>query len=103
MQSRITFDTQLKITLMVAYNVIVVASNDNESSQVTLPRFSICVPVPVIRGLTRFLTMAEVAEVEDSVVIIDCVAIFMKRAKEANIIATGIRLNVGFRELKNAL
>ena len=28
---------------------------------------------------------------------------FMKRAKEANIIATTIRLDVGFRELKNAL
>ena len=27
----------------------------------------------------------------------------MKRAKEANIIATTIRLDVGFRELKNAL
>ena len=38
----------------ITYNVIVVASNDNESSQVTLSRFSICVPVPVIRGLTRF-------------------------------------------------
>ena len=83
--------------------MIVVASNDNESSQVTLPGFSICVPVPVIRGLTRFLTMAEVAEVEDGVVIIDCVAIFMKRAKEANIIARRISLDVGFRELKNAL
>ena len=56
--------------------MIVVASNDNESSQVTLPGFSICVPVPVIRGLTRFLTMVEVAEVEDGVVIIDYVAIF---------------------------
>ena len=58
--------------------MIVVVSNDNKSSQVTLPGFSICVPVPVIRGLIRFLTMAEVAEVEDSasVVIIDCVAIF---------------------------
>ena len=80
--------------------MIVVASND-ESSQVTLPGF----PVPVIRagGLKRFLTMSEVAEVEDGVVIIDCVAIFMKRAKEANIIATRISLNVGFRELKNAL
>ena len=55
--------------------VIVVASNDNESSQFTLPDFLICVPVPVIGGLTRFLTMAEVAEVEDGVVIIDCVAI----------------------------
>ena len=34
--------------------MIVVASNDNVSSQVTLPGFSICVPVPVIRGLTHF-------------------------------------------------
>ena len=76
--------------------MIVVASSDNESSQVTILRFSICVPVPVIRGLTRFLTMAEVAEVEDGVVIIDCVAIFMKRAKEANIIARRISLDVGF-------
>ena len=41
-----------------------------------LPAFSICVPVPVMRGPTRFLTMAEVAEVEDGVVIIDCVASF---------------------------
>ena len=59
------------------YNVIVVASNNNESSQVTLPRFLICVPVLVIRGLTRFVTMAEVAEVEDGVDIIDCVAILL--------------------------
>ena len=42
----------------------------------------------VIRGLTRFLTMAEIAEVEGGVVIIDCVAVSWKRAKEANIIAT---------------
>ena len=84
--------------------MIVVASNDNESSQVTLPGFSICVPLPVIRGLTRFLTVAEVTVVEDGVVIIDSVAIFfLKRAKEANIIATRISLDVGFRELKNAL
>ena len=55
--------------------MIVVASNDNESSQVTLPGFSICVPVPVIRGPTRFVTMAKVAEAEDDVVIIDCVTI----------------------------
>ena len=34
-----------------------------------------------IRGLTRFLTMAEVADVEDSVVIIDCVAIFYEEGK----------------------
>ena len=87
----------------IIYNVIVVASNDNESSQVTLPGFSICVPVPVIRGLTRFLTMAEVAEVEDGVVIIDCVAIFYQDTKKANIIATRISLDVGFPELKNAL
>ena len=57
--------------------MIVVVSNDNESSQVTLPGF----PVPVIRGLIRLLTMAVVAEVEDGVVIIDCVAIFMKRQR----------------------
>ena len=57
--------------------MIVVASNDDELSQVTLPGFSICVRVPVIRGLTRFLTMVEVAEVEDGEVIIDCVAIFL--------------------------
>ena len=57
--------------------MIVVASNDNESSQVTLPGF----PVPVIRGLIRFLTMAEVAEVEDGVVIIDCVAIFYEEGE----------------------
>ena len=61
--------------------MIVVASNDNESSQVTLPGFSICVPVPVIRGLTRFLTMAEVAEVEDGLVIIHCVAIFYEEGE----------------------
>ena len=42
--------------------------------------------------------MAEVAEVEDGVVIIDCVAIFVKRAMEANIIAKRITLDVGFRE-----
>ena len=46
-----------------------------------LPGFSICVPVPVIRGLTCFLTMAEVAEVEDGVVIIDCVAIFYEEGE----------------------
>ena len=63
------------------YNVIVVASNDNELSQVTLPRFSISIPVPVIRGLTRFLTMAEVAEVEGGMVIIDCVAIFYEEGE----------------------
>ena len=61
--------------------MIVVASNDNESFQVTLLRFSICVPVPVIRGLTRFLTMAEFAEVEDGVVIIDCVASFYEEGE----------------------
>ena len=37
--------------------------------------------VPVIRGLTRFLTMAEVAEVEDGVVIIGCVAIFYEEGE----------------------
>jgi len=32
---------------------------------------------PLLGGLTRFLTMAEVAEIEDGVVSIDCVAIFL--------------------------
>ena len=58
--------------------MIVVASSDNESSQVTLPGLSICVPVPEIR---RFLKMSEVAEVEDGVVIIDCVAIFYEEGE----------------------
>ena len=53
----------------------------NESSQVTLPGFSICVPVPVIQGLTHFFTMAEVPEVEDGMVIIDCVAIFYEEGE----------------------
>ena len=59
--------------------------------------------MPVFRRLTLFLTVAEVAEIEHGVVIIDCVAIFMKRAKEANIIATRMTLAAKFRELKNAL
>ena len=37
--------------------------------------------MPVIRGLTRFLRMAEVAEVEDGVVIIHCVAIFYEEGE----------------------
>ena len=37
--------------------------------------------MPVIRGLTRFLTLAEVAEVEDGVVIIDCVAILYEEGE----------------------
>ena len=37
--------------------------------------------MPVIRGLTRSLTMAEVAEVEDGVVITDCVAIFYEEGE----------------------
>ena len=69
------------VTGSIIYNVIVVKSNDNESSQVTLPGLSICVPGPVIRGLKRFLTMSEVAEVEDGVVIIDCVAIFYEEGE----------------------
>ena len=40
--------------------------------------------MPVIRGLIRFLTVAEVAEVEDGVVIIDCtcLAIFYEEGEE---------------------
>ena len=37
--------------------------------------------MPVIRGLTRFLTVAEVAEVKDGEVIIDCVAILYEEDK----------------------
>ena len=53
----------------------------SQSSQVTLPRFSISVPVPGIRGVTCFLTMAKVAEVENGVVIIDSVAIFYEEGE----------------------
>ena len=49
--------------------------------RITLPGLSICVPVLVIRGLKRFLIMSEVAEVEDGVVIIDCVAIFYEEGE----------------------
>ena len=103
--------------------MIVVASNDNESPQVTLPGFSICVrvpvcytavfsvvtllpsiPVPAIRRLTRFLTMAEVAETAKTAwSSLTVWQFFMKRVKEASIIATRVSLDVGFREFKNAL
>ena len=56
----------------------------------------------VIRGLTSFLTVAEVAEVEDGVVIIDCVAIFYEEGEGGEHYATRISLDVVFRELKNA-
>ena len=75
--------------------MIVVVSNDNESSRVTLPGFSICEPVPVMRGPTRWLKTAW-----SSLTVWQS---FMKRAKEANIISTRISLDVGFRELKNTL
>ena len=42
--------------------------------------FRLCT-LPVIRGLTRFLTMSEVAEVEDGVVIIDCATIFYEEGE----------------------
>ena len=74
--------------------MIVVASNDNESSQVTLPGLSICVPEPVIRGLKRFLTtQARLKTAWSSLTVWE---FCMKRAKEANIIATRISLDVGF-------
>ena len=57
-----------------------------------------------VRGLTRFLTMAEVAETAKKAwSSLTVWQFFMKRAKEANIIATRISLDDGFRELKNAL
>ena len=46
-------------------------------------------------SLTRFLPMAEVAEVEDSEVTIDCVAIFYEEGK--------ISLDAEFRVKKNGL
>ena len=62
--------------------MIVVECNDNESPQGILPGFH----VQVIRGLTRLLTMAEVAEVEltawSSLTVWQ---LFLKRAREANI------------------
>ena len=75
--------------------MIVVASNDNESSQVTSAGFSICVPVPVncLRSLRLKAAWSSLTVWQ----------FFMKKAKEANIIATRISLDVGFRELKNTL
>ena len=75
--------------------MIVVASNDNESSQVTSAGFSVCVPVPVncLRSLRLKAAWSSLTVWQ----------FFMKRAKEANIIATRISLDVGFRELKNGL
>ena len=59
--------------------------------------------MPAIRGLTRFLTMAEVAETAKTAwSSLTVWQFFMKRAKEASIIAR-VSLDVGFRELKNAL
>ena len=75
--------------------MIVVASNDNESSQVTSAGFSVCVPVPVncLRSLRLKAAWSSLTVCQ----------FFMKRAKETNIIATRISLDVGCRELKNAL
>ena len=87
----------------ILYNVIVVASNDNESSQVTLSRFSICAPVPAIGGLTRFVTMAEVAEVEDGVVIIDCVVIFNEEGEGGEHYRKKNKFRCRVSRVKNAL
>ena len=48
--------------------------------KVTLPGFSICVPVPVWFEVLHVFSQ-EVAEVEDGVVIIDCVAIFYEEGE----------------------
>ena len=79
--------------------MIVVASNDNKSSQVTLPGFSICVPGPVIRFSQRLRSL----RLKTAWSSLTVWQFFMKRVKEANIIATRISLDVWFRELKNAL
>ena len=82
--------------------MVVVASNDNDRLKLPYQAFR---SVYLCRGLTRFLTIAEVADVEDGVVITSLTVrqFFMKRAKEAIIIAPRIRLDVGFLELKYAL
>ena len=60
--------------------------------------------MPAIRGLTCLLTMAEVAETAKTTWSSMTVwQFFMKRAKETSIIAARVSLDVGFRELKNAL
>ena len=62
--------------------------------------------VPVIRGLTRFLTMAEVALVQDgqdSELIIDCVAIFYEEGKGGENYRKKINCDAGFQVQKNGL
>ena len=81
----------------------VVASNDNDSSQVTLPGFSICVSVPAIRGLTHFLTMVEVAKAENSEVIIDCVAISCEEGEGGDHYRKKNKFRFQISRLKNAL
>ena len=116
--------------------MIVVASNDNESPQVTSDQafrsvyvcqsatqpFLVpsrnappqlddtkngCVADYTCAGNSRsyhFLTMTEVAETAKTAwSSLTVWQFFMKRAKEASIIATRVSLDGGFRELKNAL
>ena len=71
--------------------MIVVASNDNESSQVTLPGFSI------LHVFSQWLRSLRLKTTWSSLTVWH---FFIKRAKEANIFATRISLHVGFRELK---
>ena len=62
--------------------------------------------VPVIRGLTRFLTMAEVALVQDGQdgeVILTALQFFTKKAKEGKIIARKISFDAVFQVQKNGL
>ena len=78
--------------------MIVVASSDNESSQVR----------SVHLGLTRFLTMVEARglrslRLKTAWSSLTVWQFSVTRAKEANIIATRISLDVGFRGLKIAL
>ena len=91
--------------------MIVAASNDNESSQVTLPGFSICVLEPVVfevlhvfsqwlRSLRLKTAWLSLTRLKTAWLSLTVWQFLMKRAKEANIIATRISIDVGFRELK---
>ena len=60
--------------------------------------------MPAIRGLTRFLTMAEVAETAKTAwSSLTVWQFFYEEGEGGEHYATRISLDVGFRELKNAL
>ena len=103
--------------------MIVVASNGNESPQVTLPGFLICVRVPVCYTAVFSVAMQRSSPLdytctgnsrfshygwgrwdgEDGVAIIDCVVIFYEEGEGGEHYRNRVSLDVGFLELKNAL